>query len=290
LNLKRLDCRFRLRSLCHPIIHLIVTDVEARSLAQSNLLAGRGVVTALNMTLEQAIENLNILLVDDESFVRKLNAHVLSGLTQQNVFESDSARNAITILNKQPINLLITDIQMPEMNGLELMKEIRCGRTSAPTALPILVITSYSNTEVLGSSMGLDVNGFLVKPISPKNALEKINIAIHERIAPRSIMTYERVMTDLSSLSGGASQVKTTEYPGSISIPNSPTGIESEAKVKIIKVSLAELKPGMKLVSELHSRDGVTLLASGQLLTEQMVNRIIELESLIGEKEVLVEL
>ncbi len=241
------------------------------------------------MIPENIIEKLNILLVDDEAFVRKVNAHVLSGLTQGNVLQAPSAREAISIFDKQSVDLLITDIQMPEMNGLDLMKEIRCGKTSAPAELPILAITSFSNTEVLGSAMGLDVNGFLVKPISPKNALEKINIAMREKINPRATITYERVMTDLPSLSGGASPIKEIKHRVNSSISRTSTENASETNIKGTRVPLTNLKPGMKLLSELHTRDGVVLLVSGQLLTEQMVNRVKELEKLMAEKEALIE-
>jgi YesN/AraC family two-component response regulator len=241
------------------------------------------------MTPKNIIEKLNILLVDDEAFIRKVNAHVLSVLTRRNVLQASSAREAISILDKQSIDLLITDIQMPEMNGLDLMKEIRCGRTRAPAELPILAITSFSNTEVLGSAMGLDVNGFLVKPITPKNALEKINIAMRERINPRATIAYERVMTDLPSLSGGSGPIKETEHRVNSSISRTSTEKAPEKNSKSTKVPLVKLKSGMKLLSELHSSDGVILLASGQLLTEQIINRIKELEKIMSKKEVLVE-
>lgn len=241
------------------------------------------------MSPNKTLENLKILLVEDEAFVRKVNSHVLAGLTGQKILEADSARNAIGILNKQSVDLVITDIQMPEMNGLELMKEVRCGRTKAPAELPMLVITSYSNTEVLGSSMGLDVNGFLVKPISSKNAMEKINIAIRERVKLRNVMVYERVITNLDSLSDGASPVKPEPKQVNASITISPVGKEESAlAIEGVKVPITQLKPGMTLVSALHSRDGVILLTSGQLLNEQLINRVKELQKLVDDKELLV--
>ena len=234
------------------------------------------------MTTTKNINGLNILLVDDESFVRKVNATVFSGLTGSDVLESDSARHALAVLKTKPIDLMVTDIQMPEMNGLELMKEIRCGRAGIAADLPILVITSFSNTEVLGSSMGLDVNGFLVKPLSPKNALEKINKAINERITLRTELTYDRVMTNLQSLSDSTDNQKQGNVNAAISMSRADTDSSRDNQNKWIEVSSGGLRPGMQLVDDIHTRDGRVLLTTGQVLTDSMINRIHELHSVIA--------
>ncbi|GAB6042015.1 response regulator [Endothiovibrio diazotrophicus] len=256
-----------------------------------------------------SLHQLHLLLVDDERFVLKVNHQVVKTLTGKTEYQAESARQAIRILNEAKVDVLITDIQMPEMNGLELMKLIRCGRTKARADLPILVITSFSNTEVLGSSIALDVNGFLVKPISPKLAREKIQSAVGERIRLRPEEEYAQVETDLESLASrpagdrrrvNASILKSEgeePYPalrrkeGNGGKPaggrgNDGQGTKQPPGQPGLPIPIDELEPGMVLNSNLCTHDGTLLLTAGQTLNERLVNRIRELREVLEHEEI----
>ena len=96
--------------------------------------------------------------------------------------------------------MLITDIQMPEMNGIELIKQVRIGKASGDRGLSTLVVTSFSNTEVPGSCHLLDINGFLVKPITRDSAAEKIRLETSEQKNIRPEEAYQQVKSDLNTL------------------------------------------------------------------------------------------
>ncbi len=106
-----------------------------------------------------------ILIVDDDEFIRKIIRRVLVDLKFVNIKEIESAKSALLLMQGHTFDLIITDVQMPGMNGLELVRRIRAGLTPAAPGTRTIVLTSFANTEVLSVAMSLEVNGFLVKPI-----------------------------------------------------------------------------------------------------------------------------
>jgi DNA-binding NarL/FixJ family response regulator len=92
------------------------------------------------------------------------------------------------------------DVDMPCLNGLEFLRQIRTGQTSARRDIGFVILTSHSNTEVLSAAMALDVNGFIVKPFTSRIILDKITRISRERMTLRSKNEYASVVTDLSSL------------------------------------------------------------------------------------------
>lgn len=114
---------------------------------------------------------IRIGIVDDQTIVR-------SGLVQliqisaehKVVFEASNGQDALEQLAKHTIDLLITDIQMPIMNGIELIKSIR----QADSKPPILVLTTFDDSELLMQAIKEGANGFLLKDVD----LSKLNHAI----------------------------------------------------------------------------------------------------------------
>lgn len=84
-------------------------------------------------------------------------------------------------LGEEKIDLLLTDIQMPVINGLELMKTIRSGKSPTPRNLCTIIVTSFTNTETLGSAMAMDFNGFLTKPFKPVTVMKTIMQALSKK-------------------------------------------------------------------------------------------------------------
>ncbi len=154
------------------------------------------------MSTTNAFSKARILLVDDEPFIRRTTSSVLRSLGVSEVIEAKSASDAISSLGKNEVDLLITDIAMPEMNGLELIQQIRMGETPAHRGLRTIVMTSFSFPEILSSGLLLDISGFLVKPINPANAEEKIRFALDEKLNLRPAETYLQVKTDLEAIEG----------------------------------------------------------------------------------------
>lgn len=116
----------------------------------------------------------NILLIDDANTIRKVCAHIL---TQSGhvVRTAASAQEGIRdIVENGAPDLIVTDIDMPGMDGLELCNRIR--KTGA--TVPILVITSYSDKEMIQQAKILNLAGWLLKPVTPEALIQKVNSAL----------------------------------------------------------------------------------------------------------------
>ena len=110
---------------------------------------------------------LTILVVDDSPLIRAVLAKSLrlSGLDLAEVHQAGHGGEALTILEQEPIDLLLTDIHMPEVDGMTLLKTLADqGRL---TTLPVLVISSDRSHERREELQALGVDHFLTKPFSP---------------------------------------------------------------------------------------------------------------------------
>ena len=233
-------------------------------------------------TLLDNIENLCILLVDDEPFMQQFLENVLINLGFENIKKADDGQQALKILGEEKIDLLLTDIQMPVMNGLELMKTIRSGKSPTSRNLCTIIVTSFTNTETLGSAMAMDFNGFLTKPFKPVTVMKTIMQALSEKDTElREDNSYLEVKTDLDSLQAEAQAP--TEAPAE------ETSAEEGSK-KGQAVNVHQLQANMRLTKDVKTEKGVLLLSAGFVLTKNTISRLIELDAIITNSEFHVEL
>jgi len=116
-----------------------------------------------------------VLLVDDERIVRRVLAAQLAakGLT---VIEAGNGRDALAALSVRRFDLLITDLQMPEMDGHELLARVQ----EDYPLLRRIVITGYTTMENALEAMKLGAIGFVPKPVDPQILSELIDLALRE--------------------------------------------------------------------------------------------------------------
>ncbi|MES9959561.1 MAG: response regulator [Sedimenticola sp.] len=222
--------------------------------------------------------------MDDEPFIRRVTVQVLKPLGISGVLEAENGADAKNILAQNDVDVLITDIQMPRMNGLELVKQIRLGKTGAKPDLRTIVVTSFSTMEVVTASLALDVNGFLVKPISAEDAAGKIGVAIQEQMSLRRREDYLSVDTDLQSLAQAAAEESKKTDASMVRKEEDQAIREAGGR----ELPLEQLEPGMHLLEDIDSVSGLTLISAGQKLTESLINRINELKKVIAASVVRV--
>ncbi len=118
---------------------------------------------------------LKVLLVDDEKdFVNGLGRLLKSGFKDLDIVTSDSAKQALTLFTTTEVHLLITDFQMPEMNGLQLMAEV-C-RISPSTK--VIILTGYGTIEKAVEAVRQGAFDFLTKPITSEQLYRTVVKAI----------------------------------------------------------------------------------------------------------------
>lgn len=115
----------------------------------------------------------NVLVVDDEQIVRTSCERIL-GPEGYGVNTASSAKEALSLLDKNNYDLIITDLKMPEMDGLEFMKQVR---TKDPE-VNIVVITGYPSQESIKESLSMRIVDYLPKPFSPALLVEVTTKAV----------------------------------------------------------------------------------------------------------------
>jgi DNA-binding response OmpR family regulator len=114
-----------------------------------------------------------ILIVEDDSFVMDI---YHTKLTQEGfaVFTADNGMEALKKLEKETPDLILLDILMPYMDGLEALKKIRA--IDKMKNVPIILLTNLSQKEEVDEGMALGANDYLIKShFTPSEVLEKIN-------------------------------------------------------------------------------------------------------------------
>jgi two-component system chemotaxis response regulator CheY len=127
-------------------------------------------------------KNMRILVVDDFSTMRRIVRNLLIdlGIRPKLIQEADDGSNAMAILRNVRFDLVITDWNMPNMSGIDLLRSIR--EWDEIKTLPVLMVTAENDREQIIAAAQAGVNGFVVKPFSAATLEQKIN-RIFERLA-----------------------------------------------------------------------------------------------------------
>lgn len=124
-------------------------------------------------------KDMSILIVDDFSTMRRIIKNLLRDLGFNNTQEADDGQTAWPVLQSGKIDFLVTDWNMPGMDGLTLLKKVRADENLS--AMPILLVTAEAKREQIIEAAQAGVNGYVVKPFTAITLKEKIE-KIFERI------------------------------------------------------------------------------------------------------------
>ncbi len=118
------------------------------------------------------MSSLKILVVDDSITIRRIILNALKTIGYTDVVEASNGREALARLG-DGVNFVITDWNMPEMNGLDLTRQIRT--TPGSNDLPILMITTRGTEADVVDALQAKVNSYIVKPFTPQELKDKID-------------------------------------------------------------------------------------------------------------------
>lgn len=113
----------------------------------------------------------NVLLVDDSATMRKIIGRTLrqAGIDFDNIFEAGDGQEALTVLESESVDIVLSDINMPNMNGIEFLRE-KAGR-DAIKDIPVLMISTETGDDIIGEAKSLGAAGSIKKPFTP----DKVN-------------------------------------------------------------------------------------------------------------------
>lgn len=122
---------------------------------------------------------MKILVVDDFSTMRRIIKNLLRDLGFTNTHEADDGNTALPMLQAGNFDFLVTDWNMPGMQGIDLLKAVRADEKLK--TLPVLMVTAESKREQIIEAAQAGVNGYIVKPFTAATLSEKLG-KIFERI------------------------------------------------------------------------------------------------------------
>lgn len=125
-----------------------------------------------------SLKSLNVLLVDDNQNMRAIAAAVLHSADIRNVHEAAEGAAAFDLLRRHAIDLAIVDFNMFPLDGVEFTRLVRTSPDSPNTFLPIIMMTGHSERSRVYEARDAGVTEFIVKPLTAKAVLDRINAVI----------------------------------------------------------------------------------------------------------------
>ena len=113
-----------------------------------------------------------ILIAKDSSTMRSLLASTIEAMDDFQIIEASSGFEALRLLPRERIDLIITDINMPDINGLELISFVR--NNPSYRDVPLFIVSTESSEKDLEKGLALGANEYLVKPFNPERLQELI--------------------------------------------------------------------------------------------------------------------
>jgi len=114
----------------------------------------------------------NVLIVDDSSTMRKIIGRSLrqAGLAVDEIFEAGDGIEGLNALASNKVDLILSDINMPNMDGLEFVKAVRANGNT----VPIVMITTEGGEDIISQAMTSGANDNIKKPFTPDQLNEKL--------------------------------------------------------------------------------------------------------------------
>jgi two-component system chemotaxis response regulator CheY len=119
---------------------------------------------------------MRFLVVDDSSTMRRIIINTLNRLGHRDVVEASNGREGIERIVDQAVDIVITDWNMPEMNGIEFVRSLRA--TEGTKALPVLMVTTNAAKDDIVEALRAGVTNYVVKPFTPDTIREKIDAVL----------------------------------------------------------------------------------------------------------------
>ena len=113
-----------------------------------------------------------VLIVEDDVDMRNLLRLYLKKLNIHQSVEAEDAEKALKILRSEKVDLIISDLYMPHMSGIEFYKTLRADRKLRN--IPFLLVTAESSRSRILEAMMLGIRNYIIKPIDPENLMAKI--------------------------------------------------------------------------------------------------------------------
>ncbi len=136
---------------------------------------------------EPDFSKLSLLVIDDQEYIRKLIVQLLKRLGCTTVFEAGDGAEGLNALNQVDVDLVLCDIKMQPVDGLDFLRKVRSGEGIKDRTVPVVFLTSDSDRGTVMAAIQSDVDGYLVKPVSPNELKAKIITVLSKRMGAKGV-------------------------------------------------------------------------------------------------------
>jgi two-component system, chemotaxis family, chemotaxis protein CheY len=127
-----------------------------------------------NKQIEKMIQDLNILVVDDNAYMRRLTRTMLTNLGAKSVLEAPDGLAALEAIRTSDPDVMLLDWDMPVLNGMEVMRIVRSPGVFPRPNLPIIMLTTRAQRADVHEALRAGAHEFLIKPTSPKALRDRL--------------------------------------------------------------------------------------------------------------------
>ncbi|UDM17402.1 response regulator [Vogesella sp. XCS3] len=228
------------------------------------------------MTMD--FSRLKILVVDDQMLVRSLLTQSLKamGVQPDNIYQAVDGATAKRALDGKPVDIVLCDLQMEPMNGMDLLKEIRCGRTMNPPNMPFVFLSGHAEKQNIVLAAQLHADGFVIKPPKPAELEKNISAAMARARPEPDPFAYYTIPTGSAhdkfvfgeQLQAAARKMDEDGHP-------------------VETLALKEVKAGRILGEDLYNKTGQLLLQRGSELTITQLRVLVNYPDRFGVQKVV---
>ena len=140
-----------------------------------------------------------VLYVEDEKTVREQTHLILMDFVKE-MYVASSGEEGIKIALEKEVDVIVTDILMPGISGLEMLKKLKMEHNRT---IPAIITTAFNETEYLMEAISLKVDGFIMKPINARDLISHIYTAILPKLHNKEMQGCSFIVEGLAALIGG---------------------------------------------------------------------------------------
>lgn len=228
--------------------------------------------------MSNELEKLKILVVDDQSLVRTLVSQSLQsmGIRAENISQAPDGSTAMRTLDMRMVDLVLCDVEMKPMNGLDLLKELRCGHTMNASNLPFIILSGHADRGNVTVAVQLHADGFVVKPPKPVDVEKAISQALRRSRPEVDPFSYYGVDTGTDY---DKKVFRRLFEPRPEDLPDGPNET----------VTVNSAKPGAVLAEDLFSKSGHLLLPRGASISANQLAVLRNYSDRYGVHQLVVE-
>ena len=146
-----------------------------------------------------SLKDCVVLYVEDEKSVQMQTQMILKDFVKE-VHLASNGEEGIKIALEYPIDIIVTDILMPGMNGIEMLKKLK---NEHNLAIPAIITTAFTETEHLMDAITLKVDGFIMKPVNIKDLISNMYTIMLPKLHTKEMQGCSFIIEGLAALIGG---------------------------------------------------------------------------------------